>query len=76
MMRLNCGFDNFSLAAIGVGLANVEIAAYSDATMQLKCHAPRAPRRMKRGLGSAVPQEEGTMRPSWAGSEVVESVVP
>ena len=52
--------------------------AFSTAStvMQRKCHAPRAPRRMKRGLGSAVPQEAGTMRPSWAGSEVVESVVP
>jgi hypothetical protein len=44
--------------------------------MQRRCHAPRAPRRMKRGLGSAVPHEEGTRRPSWAGSEVGESVVP
>ena len=44
--------------------------------LQRKGHAPRAPRRLQRGLGSAVPQEEGTMRPSWAGAEVVASVVP
>jgi hypothetical protein len=45
--------------------------------MQLKCHAPvGAPRRMNRTPGSAVTQDEGTIRPSWAGPKGVGIVVP
>ncbi len=64
------------LHGLGFRLRRLRHHHLKATVMQRKCHAPRAPRRMKRGLGSAVPQEEGTMRPSWAGSEVVESVVP